>query len=233
MNDKELEEKLKSSAKKIDLNDFSDCWDELKNRMDTEIVDLAPPIQDQSTILVTDSGTKQVRSNKYKPLLLIIACFVFVGIILSIVLPITLQKKDIKFFVEENLIWEQTTEEEFYDRLSSLKSTFPFEMETFELAFAEDGEIKGGKCNIFDEFSLCDGRLFIYEQFVTLSKYDYEEYSNSIVNTTNTVYYSEKLTADGLYKIDSIILTSSTNFRLELTFYNGNNFLLFVDKYFN
>ena len=235
MNDKELEKKLKDSAKKIELDDFSIHWDAIKDKLDAEAEDVAPTVSAKSAVIATGGLEKQIR-NKHTSLFVILACFFFVGIILSIVLPLKLKGSDKKYFIEEELTWRQISEEGFYNSLSELNIdflAFNFEMESFELAVAEDGEIKGGKCNIFDEYTLCDGYLFIYDQFVTLSKYDYEEYSNSIVNTTNTVYYSEKLTADGLYKIDSIILTSSTNFRLELTFYDGNNFLLFVDKYFN
>lgn len=230
---KELEEQLKSSVEKIELNDFSTVWENMQERWETEAAQSAVPVE--SVALATNNGT--VRNKVKNITIIVLAGFILIGAVLAIVLPLVLKNSanPIKYHNEEELSGHFVVAEEFYSHseiteLNSLE--FPFEKEAFELIVTQDEIIKGGRFGFFDESTVSEGKIGFYDKSIIFTT-DYKEFKNNVNIANANVYYNEKQITDISKSYEAVIEMNNANYKLDITFYSETNLLQFVAKYFN
>lgn len=235
MKNKELEEQLKSSIEKIELNDFSTVWENIEDRLEPEADLPGSAISVESVVLANNIGTVK---NKVKNIsLFILSGLILIGVVLAIVLPLVLKNTtdSIKYHNEEELSFRYVAEEEFYGKseISKLNSlAFPFEKEAFELIIAKDDIIKGGRFSFFDESTGSEGKLGFYDKSVIFTT-DYKEFQSNLVIENAKVYYNEKEITNEFKSYEAVIEMNNANYKLDIILYSETNLLQFIEKYFH
>ena len=226
MKNKELEEQIKSSIEKIELNDFSTVWGNIEDRLaaEADLPDSAVPVTTVS--LANNNGTVKNRAKNIT--IFVLAGIILIGVVLVIVLPLVLKNTadPIKYHNEEELSGRYVAEEEFfsYSEISELNSLdFPFDKDAFELIVTKDNIIKGGGFEFFDESMVVEGKISFYDKSIIFKK-DSDEFQSNIVIANANVYYNEKKSSMELKSYEAVIEMNNANYKLDIIFssvFNG------------
>lgn len=123
MEDKELEELLKESVNKVKMKDFSERWNEMKDRM-----------------------PKRKKRFSYKIFLALASSICLV--ILAVTLPLALKPKE-RYFTGNELSYLSVTEDRFFSEMNSAgfetKAFRELKIDKFFIALTEDETLRGGR----------------------------------------------------------------------------------------
>ncbi|MBD5631799.1 MAG: hypothetical protein HDP34_01025 [Clostridia bacterium] len=200
MENKDIEQLLKESADEVKVKDFSERWENIKDRIcSTKEIELKETTSE--TVLATSANSNLSQNSVRKKIIIsVCAIFLLIGLCLAIVLPLTLKNNDKIYFNLNELKHEIVTEDEFYAQIEEtalkifdLKS---FEVDNFVLYYTEDNIVVGGKIEISDE-----------ETFATVVFYNTSVKSSFEIGTDNktcvkggyNIEYITEIDADELY----------------------------------
>lgn len=192
MDNKDIEEKLKNSASKIEMKDFSERWENVGTRIDL-YNDGNEKGLFKEPVLVANGGGNVKISNRLKSLWAIAACVILlVGIILAIVLPIVLRKEDNRYFNYNELTEKIVSEDEFNSGIenSGLKiiDLSKYEINSLRLLLTPEYSVVGGSIEITDEDAGILLTINFHTRFV-ISEYDIGlDYKEHEIGTTCVKY---------------------------------------------
>ena len=156
MEDKEIEQLLKESADKIKMKDFSERWEEIRDRLDfpqsAEVT-----VESGETVLATSSNVNMTQHTMRKKVLYsLCTVFLLIVICLAVVLPLTLNRNsERKYLTWSDLTEHNVSESEFFDGLekSNLKIVdfAKYQIEQYFLYYSPEEVLVGGSLEFLDE----------------------------------------------------------------------------------
>lgn len=226
MKEQDIEKQLKESADNIKMKDFSERWEIIKERirLESENQTVVPCEQ---KVAVTSGGYNLHNVTTKKVSFAVGLCCLFLAIVLAIVLPLVLKKNSAKrYFGLDELETINVSVEEFNSEItkSNIKviDLSNYEINSCNLLYSEDNQLKGGKADLFDSENSVLIVLHFYSSDV--------EYENDIgmnfkilnvnsvqikyqIELNDNVYKSKAFTEknDVIYKFDCIAATDNIN----------------------
>lgn len=152
----EVEKQLKESAEYINMEDFSERWGNIKERIRVE-KESNPAVPCAQKIAVTDVGDYSMHNNNVKKVYFAVGlCCLFLVIVLAIVLPLILKKDETKRYLGiDELNSVNVSIEEFENELNvfgiKLFDYSDYTTSSHNLYFSKDGKLKGGYVDLLDE----------------------------------------------------------------------------------
>lgn len=219
MENKDIEKKLKNSASKIEMKDFSERWENVGTRIDL-YDDGKENVLYKEPVLAASDGVNVKVSNRLKSSwTIVVAALLIIGIILAIVLPIVLREDDYGYFNYYELTEKIVSEDEFDNKIAdsglNTVNISDYEFSLYKLLLTPNNYVVGGAVEFLDEE---EGIYFFinFHKKIVISEYDiglvYNEYTvgNTIIKYKTTVeedIYSTVATTtyrDLIYEIEYI-----------------------------
>lgn len=175
-----IEMLLQKSIKKHDVEPFQERWDAIESELDFDNCE-NKVVEEKASILVglgVDSNSCNDRPpiNKKSVFILTFVCLILV---LAIILPICLNKKEQSYFSPTDLVGEVVTEDEFYEGIEksgiNLVDLTKYQCQEFSLLKTNSGEIHGGNLSINDDIKNEIVKVSFFSKFVSVPNYDFTD----------------------------------------------------------
>ncbi len=204
MDNKELERKLQESANDIKVRDFSEVWEEIKDK-------------------VTPAKPERRRLPRWVPAVASVAC---VGIICGVTIPLALNNtpptgntSSATTYLQDNLSFVATTIEEFGSGLKQEQISYidysRYTIISSCLYKTVEGITKGGILEITDNISTY-ATLKLYSNDVIVNKYSHIEYDQTYSVGGAVIEYKLK-SNDGVFVYDAKTVHKGTQYYMECT----------------
>lgn len=177
----QIESILKNSVNKIDKESFDKRWNAIEleldfDRSESEIVESRVPVLAGQGVNGINSNDRQSKSKKN--IITIIACS-FLILLLAIILPIYLNKKEQSYFSPTDLLGEVVTEDEFHIGVSDsgieLVDLTNFNCQEFSLLKTNAGEVQGGNFSINNDIENEIVNVSFFSKLVQIPNYDFTD----------------------------------------------------------
>lgn len=232
MEEKDIEQKLKSSAAKIVTKSFSERWDNIKESILIE--DNKQEVLAEDAILATiDGQTIQNENSKRKNFLIAVLSLLFsCVVILAIVLPLTLKNNKMEFFVPDDLDRKTVSEEQFYNSIEDVKFNIinlsKYNKDGYAVFTANDGTVKGGEVEIINEEEGYYLNIIFYDKTVNITEpiLDYEKYE---VGSIEINYYTQM--EDEIYSTYSYVEYNELHYQIDYVSIDDNCTSLFQELF--
>lgn len=233
MDNKDIEGKLKNSAYKIEMKDFSIRWSNISSEINLtdnekeEVLCVEP-------VLETSSGGNLSFHSRNRLTWIIISAILLIGIVLAIVLPIVLREEDNRYFNYNDLTRKTVSMVEFNNEIanSGLKivNLSEYEVSSCRLLLTPENSVVGGSIEITDEDEGILLTINFHTRFV-ISEYDigldYREYE---IGTTSVKY--KTTVEDDIYSTVATTTYKDLIYEMEVISLDENLIYLF-DSLFN
>lgn len=221
----EVEKQLKESAEDIKMEDFSERWGSIKQRIRVE-KESDSRVTSAQKIAVTDFGDYSVHNNVVKKVSFAVGlCCLFLVIVLAIVLPLTLKKDETKRYLGiDELNSVNVSVEEFENELNvfgiKLFDYSDYTTSSHNLYYSKDGQLKGGYVDLLDEENAAALSVLFHtddvKQTIELGSDSKTTVINSVQITyetldNGTLFSSKVLSNTGkiIYEIQCITITDN------------------------
>ncbi|MDE6597825.1 MAG: hypothetical protein K2K60_04215 [Clostridia bacterium] len=212
MKEIDIEEQLKRSAEKIELDDFEAHWEKLKPEIGEDFV-------------IKRSFNKRFWVPFFSAVCLAIA--------LSIIIPIALNKPETppRFFNVNELTTFEATEATFYEELAIMdieyQSFSSYNVDEYYVFETVDQEIKGGQIFIIDDSGYYASFAF-YDKSIIIGSTEGPEVQTVILQNIEVKYYT--YVADSLFQTSASLTIKNLNY--QIGYYSlQDNFLEFIDDF--
>ncbi len=201
MGDKEqerIESLLKKRVNKGELAPFEERWETIKSELDFDrreegIIEEQVPILVRQGARGGSDNYDRLPLNKVK--LISIITSIFLIMVLSIVLPIIINKKERSYFLPADLAGEVVTEVGFYEGIEKsgieLVDLTRFHCQEFSLLKTTSGDVHGGFLSVNNEMTNEIVKVSFFSKFVKVPNYDFTE--PETYNKNGAIVYYEKL----------------------------------------
>lgn len=221
MDNKELEKKLEKSVEKIPVRDFSEVWEEIKDRVEP---------------------TKKNRFFRWTP---VVATVAGLAVVCSIVIPIVINQNQPenppKTYLESELLSEEVEIQEFLSQISSseldLVNLSLYSLSSTYLLKTTDSIVKGGQMELVDNLDSPTFYLNIifYHKTVQVNETQKIEYEVDYTTTNGAV--TEYRLKDSypeyqIYVYDIKANYNSVNYYMEYTC-STEDITPFLNSFFN
>jgi len=234
MDNKDIEEKLKCSASKIEMKDFSTRWADISTRINLTS-NIKEEVCCEEPVLVTSNGGRFSTFTKLKsPWLIVVSVILLIGIVLGIVLPIVLNKETDRYFSYYELTEKAVSIDEFNNEISNsgfrIVNLSEYDVNSHRLLLSPDNSIVGGSIEFTDEEKGILLTINFHTRFV-ISEFDigltFNEYKT---NTANVKY--KTIVEDDIYSTVATTTYKDLIYEMEVISLDENLIYLF-DSLFN
>lgn len=219
MDDKELEKKLKDSADNIEMQDFSVRWTNIKERIELAKTDNCRSVICEQPVLVSNCGNAvHLKHNRRKITFTVTGiALLFIAVVLSIVLPLTLSKNDTRFYSLRELKSISVDQNSFYREVeNSHYETVDFsryEVTAYYLFYTKENQVKGAGCECFDEESLSYMTVDFFDDTVLIDEEFNSKYKEYSVKNVKIKYETEII--DGAYSTVAYAQYKNMSYKIE------------------
>lgn len=194
MEEKDIEQKLKRSADKIETKSFSERWENIKESILIE--DNKREVLAEDAILATIDGTTthNVNTKKKNFLIAVLSLLVSCFVVLAIVLSLTLKKNGMEFFDSSDLAHPTVSKEQFYDDIKNAKYDIidlsKYDIYAYSIFTINENLVKGGGVEIANEEKGYYLNIIFYDKTVKITEpiLYYEKYE---VKSIEISYYTK------------------------------------------
>lgn len=193
-----IEALLKKQVNKGELAPFEERWETIKSELDFDrreegIIEEQVPLLVKQGVGGGNDNYDRQPLNKLK--LISIITSIFLIIVLSIVLPIILNKKEQSYFSPADLVGEVVNEVGFYDCIEKsgieLVDLTKFHCQEFSLLKTTSGDVHGGFFSVNNEMTNEIIKVSFFSKFVKVPNYDFAE--PETYNKNGAVVHYKKL----------------------------------------
>lgn len=156
MKELNIEKRLKESADKIEMKEFSERWEVIRERIVDER-EIGPKVPCAQKVAVTAVGGDNLHNNNTKKVSFAVGlCCLFLLIVMAIVLPLVLKKDNTKNYLAlDELYSVNVTNEKFEAEINAsgikLLDFSNYNTVSHRLLYSSDGQLKGGYFDLADE----------------------------------------------------------------------------------
>lgn len=230
MQDRDIEEQLKTSADKITVKSFSERWDAIKERISIE--ERQQEVLTENSVLATSDGTvtRSFGHKKRNTLIIVLSMIFSCILILSIVLPLTLQKKDTGFLIIDDLREKYVSEEQFYKDINDAGyetvNFSKFYVVSYLILTTADGDVKGGIVNVVNEDTGYISIITFYDRSVEVTESDL---NYNIYNFSGTEIKYNTRFADEIYSTYAFTRYKDLYYQIQCDSVEDNCTLIFEE----
>lgn len=232
MQENDIETELKNSADKITMKSFPERWDTIKDRVLKEETHQEGLAIDMVLVSPDGEAVYRVSNKRRKLLIFLLSLFFSCVLILAIVLPLTLRKKEMSFLNYNDLGKVNVSEEQFFKDINNVGYEVldfsKFEIYSYIILTTDDSQVKGGIVQINNDDLGYFLEIAFYDNTVLLKEED-SDYEDYVVNTTHIKY---------LTKFDEEIFTTyayanykNLNYRIEYISLENNCTSIFEELF--
>lgn len=237
MDYEDIEKKLETDAENVKQKAFSNRWAKMQLSIEAEDnIKVKEPVINSG--LVTESVTQNKTASgknvyRHNIKIIVTGLIAVIVLVLAIVLPLTLRRKEKIYYNEEQLHFKLTNEDDFYSSLrnSEIKvvDLKEYTVENYSLFFLEQGEVKGGGFEFVDESLGCYANVIFYDSTVIVSE-DLTNYEICDVRGTQIKYVLKQ--EDGFYSLSATTVFKEIFYRFDCDIIENNIYEIF-DKFLN